>query len=424
MASQWGWWASPRPARAASSTQPPVGVGGRACRPGLATRAALHSSPRQALGHGQHAAHAPPPPCPAALSLLTSPSPPPRHPVTHPLVPADPVSEEEAAKVAAYPFTTIDPNVGRAFIALPDPAPLLGLPPVSSRQHPPKNPPSPGACGPSQQRTCLYQLGPGCCGAPLLKDCNADSCSHPLSLVPASRVLMLRPLTPCTMAAVQAACSPAHGHAPGFDPSAISTAFTNTRPLERLAKVGPEHGPPPTPAPRVPFPHPPAPPTRLSQPTASHSPPQPSPALPSPPQPSPALPSPPQPTPAHPSPPQPTPAHPSPPQPSTVPPPLRPVQEAGWQRGQLWRRVPVTLKDVAGLVPGRLGSCPEAPCLAATLPCHLAPQGGGRGGDLHCPAVPDRVTSPRCHKTTLPCPSATALGPQVPTRGAGGAMPS
>lgn len=41
--------------------------------------------------------------------------------------PADPVSDAEAAKEGAYPFTTITPNVGRGFIALPDPSPLLGL---------------------------------------------------------------------------------------------------------------------------------------------------------------------------------------------------------------------------------------------------------------------------------------------------------
>jgi ribosome-binding ATPase YchF (GTP1/OBG family) len=31
--------------------------------------------------------------------------------------------------VAAYPFTTISPNVGRGFVVLPDPAPHLGLAP-------------------------------------------------------------------------------------------------------------------------------------------------------------------------------------------------------------------------------------------------------------------------------------------------------
>lgn len=40
---------------------------------------------------------------------------------------ADPVSEEDAAREGSYPFTTITPNVGRGFIALPDPSPLLGL---------------------------------------------------------------------------------------------------------------------------------------------------------------------------------------------------------------------------------------------------------------------------------------------------------
>lgn len=44
-------------------------------------------------------------------------------------VPADPVHEEDAAREGAFPFTTITPNIGRGFIALPDPSPLLGLSP-------------------------------------------------------------------------------------------------------------------------------------------------------------------------------------------------------------------------------------------------------------------------------------------------------
>jgi hypothetical protein len=47
----------------------------------------------------------------------------------HILDAADPVSEEDAAKEGAFPFTTITPNVGRGFIALPDPSPLLGFRP-------------------------------------------------------------------------------------------------------------------------------------------------------------------------------------------------------------------------------------------------------------------------------------------------------
>jgi hypothetical protein len=40
---------------------------------------------------------------------------------------ADPSREEDAAREAPFPFTTIQPNVGRGHIVLPDPAPLLGL---------------------------------------------------------------------------------------------------------------------------------------------------------------------------------------------------------------------------------------------------------------------------------------------------------
>lgn len=41
----------------------------------------------------------------------------------------DPATEEEAAREGAFPFTTIQPNVARGFIALPDPSPLLGFSP-------------------------------------------------------------------------------------------------------------------------------------------------------------------------------------------------------------------------------------------------------------------------------------------------------
>jgi predicted esterase len=47
----------------------------------------------------------------------------------------DPARDEDGAKVGAFPFTTINPNVGRAFIAAPDPAAALGL--------------EPGACHPA-----------------------------------------------------------------------------------------------------------------------------------------------------------------------------------------------------------------------------------------------------------------------------------
>ncbi|GFR42959.1 hypothetical protein Agub_g3957, partial [Astrephomene gubernaculifera] len=39
----------------------------------------------------------------------------------------DPVSDDDGARVAAFPFTTIAPNIGRGFCLVPDPAPLLGL---------------------------------------------------------------------------------------------------------------------------------------------------------------------------------------------------------------------------------------------------------------------------------------------------------
>ncbi|GLI71345.1 hypothetical protein VaNZ11_016507, partial [Volvox africanus] len=39
----------------------------------------------------------------------------------------DPASDEDGARVAAFPFTTIAPNVGRGYCLVPDPAPLLGL---------------------------------------------------------------------------------------------------------------------------------------------------------------------------------------------------------------------------------------------------------------------------------------------------------
>jgi hypothetical protein len=41
----------------------------------------------------------------------------------------DPEDARDEAKVGAYPFTTIDPNVGRGCALVPDPAPLLGLAP-------------------------------------------------------------------------------------------------------------------------------------------------------------------------------------------------------------------------------------------------------------------------------------------------------
>jgi hypothetical protein len=40
---------------------------------------------------------------------------------------ADPSREEDAAREAPFPFTTIQPNIGRGHIVLPDPAPLLGF---------------------------------------------------------------------------------------------------------------------------------------------------------------------------------------------------------------------------------------------------------------------------------------------------------
>lgn len=43
--------------------------------------------------------------------------------------PPDPVTDEDGARVAAFPFTTIQPNVGRGYVLMPDPAPLLGLAP-------------------------------------------------------------------------------------------------------------------------------------------------------------------------------------------------------------------------------------------------------------------------------------------------------
>jgi ribosome-binding ATPase YchF (GTP1/OBG family) len=43
-----------------------------------------------------------------------------------------PTSEDEGARVAAFPFTTIDPQTGRGFAAVPDPVRLLG-PEVSSK---------------------------------------------------------------------------------------------------------------------------------------------------------------------------------------------------------------------------------------------------------------------------------------------------
>ncbi|KAG2422688.1 hypothetical protein HXX76_015852 [Chlamydomonas incerta] len=45
----------------------------------------------------------------------------------------DPVTDEDGARVAAFPFTTIQPNVGRGYVLMPDPAPLLGLAPQDCR---------------------------------------------------------------------------------------------------------------------------------------------------------------------------------------------------------------------------------------------------------------------------------------------------
>ncbi|GIL60696.1 hypothetical protein Vafri_15231, partial [Volvox africanus] len=45
----------------------------------------------------------------------------------------DPASDEDGARVAAFPFTTIAPNVGRGYCLVPDPAPLLGLQPEQCR---------------------------------------------------------------------------------------------------------------------------------------------------------------------------------------------------------------------------------------------------------------------------------------------------
>ncbi len=47
--------------------------------------------------------------------------------------------------MAAFPFTTIAPNVGRGYCLLPDPAPLLGLRPQDCRWAP--HVPVPGRVG-------------------------------------------------------------------------------------------------------------------------------------------------------------------------------------------------------------------------------------------------------------------------------------
>jgi hypothetical protein len=54
----------------------------------------------------------------------------PQHNTPHHTTPTDPASEADAAKEGAYPFTTITPNIGRGFIALPDPTLALGLHPA------------------------------------------------------------------------------------------------------------------------------------------------------------------------------------------------------------------------------------------------------------------------------------------------------
>lgn len=45
----------------------------------------------------------------------------------------DPATDEDGAKVGSFPFTTIAPNIGRGYIAVPDPAPALGLHPEDCR---------------------------------------------------------------------------------------------------------------------------------------------------------------------------------------------------------------------------------------------------------------------------------------------------
>ena len=65
-----------------------------------------------------------------APASIKTPSPSTTHPPpTHHPHRADPDDARDEAKVGAYPFTTIDPNVGRALALLPDPAPQLGLGP-------------------------------------------------------------------------------------------------------------------------------------------------------------------------------------------------------------------------------------------------------------------------------------------------------
>ena len=43
-----------------------------------------------------------------------------------------PIDEDEGARVAAFPFTTLDPQTGRGFAVVPDPCALLS-PEVASR---------------------------------------------------------------------------------------------------------------------------------------------------------------------------------------------------------------------------------------------------------------------------------------------------
>lgn len=45
----------------------------------------------------------------------------------------DPATEEDGARCASFPFTTIAPNIGRAFFAVPDPALAVGLQPGACR---------------------------------------------------------------------------------------------------------------------------------------------------------------------------------------------------------------------------------------------------------------------------------------------------
>lgn len=83
---------------------------------------------------------------------------------------ADPAREEDAAREAAFPFTTITPNVGRGFIVLPDPAPLLGFTAETAQ-------PAHGyarAFDPSQLPADLNNPGPL---QQLVRDCGWGACA-------------------------------------------------------------------------------------------------------------------------------------------------------------------------------------------------------------------------------------------------------